>query len=85
MSTKFVTATSKGQITLPAKWRKQFDTDNFLLEMREKRLVIQPVYLEKDEDDEEGWVAIWDSERDNNGVGIPAEDVIEMLEKMLDE
>ena len=44
----------KGQITLPKKWRDQFDTDYFLAEETAQGLLIKPlvesVYYETDEE-----------------------------------
>jgi len=87
MTAKVVKATSKGQITLPVKWREQFKTDHYILEMREKRLVLKPMYLEEidDEDDDGQYVSIWNSKRDNKGKGIPIDEVIRILEEIDDE
>ncbi len=80
MTTKIAKITTKGQVTLPKKWRKKFATDNFLLEMRSNSLLIKPVNL--DDLNEE---VIFDSGQDNNGQGVPVKDVISHLEKLLDE
>jgi len=39
--------TSKGQITLPALWRKQFKTNQILIKAKNKSLEISPFYLEE--------------------------------------
>ena len=80
MKTKVIKSTSKGQVTLPVKWRDQFDTDNFLMEMRENRLIITPLFLDFDIEDESNCAKIWNSKRDNDGKGLPVDDLIKMLE-----
>ena len=76
-----VKATSKGQITLPAKWRKQSDSNQYLLKEDGESLVITP--LEVDRLEEEGWETIFDAKRDNNGKGVPLKDLIHTLKKTL--
>ena len=34
-----------GQVTLPKKWRKRFDTDHFVGEETKEGLLIKPLYL----------------------------------------
>jgi len=41
-----IKATSKGQVTLPMKWRNQFNTNQFILTRRENSLIIEPLLLE---------------------------------------
>ena len=66
-----VRATSKGQITLPAKWRKKFDTNEFLLEIQDNSLKIKPIDLDMLDDDEEGWETVIDfTGPDGRGVDI---------------
>lgn len=72
-------ATSKGQITLPAKWRKNFDTDHYLVKQNKGELLIKP--LEIDEVSGE-WEVIFNAERDNDGKGIPAKELAHILKKM---
>ncbi|MBU1626213.1 AbrB/MazE/SpoVT family DNA-binding domain-containing protein [bacterium] len=75
-------ATSKGQITLPAKWRKNFDTDQYLVKEKAGKLEITPIDLDELENDSE-WVTIFSAERDNDGEGIDIDEFIEALENTL--
>lgn len=79
MASKVVKATTKGQVTLPKAWRDQFETDNFLLIMRSKQIVIKPLYLEEHYD-EAGEEVIFDAYRDNDGKGVDPEEIIKMIE-----
>lgn len=77
---QIVKATTKGQITLPAKWRKQFNTNQYLLVEKKGRLEIKPVDMEKIEEEE--YFTVFDAERDNNGEGIPIDEFLKMLKNM---
>ncbi len=79
--TTIVKATSKGQITLPAKWRKLFNTNQFLLKEKKGVLEIRPIDMEKLEE-ESGYTTIFSAQRDNNGKAVPINDFIEVLEKI---
>jgi AbrB family looped-hinge helix DNA binding protein len=69
--------TSKGQITLPAKWRRNFSTDQYIIEEKKDRLEIKPLILKglykKNE------YTVFDAIRDNKGKGIKAKDLIKLL------
>ena len=80
---QLVKATSKGQITLPVKWRRQFDTNQYLVIEKKGMLQIKPIDIEKIEKEE--YFSIFDKDMDNNGEGIPAEDFIKLLEESLEE
>jgi AbrB family looped-hinge helix DNA binding protein len=74
-----VKTTSRGQITLPAKWRRSFDTQNFILEEKNDVLEIRPLkkeILEKEE------YTVFDAIRDNKGKGIKSEDLVKVLEEL---
>lgn len=71
-----VKATSRGQITLPSKWRKNFSTDNFIIKEKEDILEIRPVNIESLEKEE---YTVFDALRDNKGKGIKAEKLLEIL------
>ena len=75
-------ATSKGQITLPAKWRKHFDTDQYLVKEKGGKLEITPIDVD-DLDDGAEWVTLFNADRDNKGKGIPVKDFIKALEDTL--
>ena len=76
-NSKIIKATSKGQITLPMPFRKKHKTDNFILEVEEKRIIITPFYLEDTQEE-----VVFDADRDNEGKGIPVEKMISMLKKI---
>lgn len=80
MTSRVVKSTSKGQITLPVRWRAQFNTENYLLKMDEKQIVIKPAYIEKFEVGELEEV-VFDAQEDNNGKGISVGEMIKSLEK----
>lgn len=80
MTSRVVKSTSKGQITLPMQWRAQFNTENYLLKMDEKQIVIKPAYIEKFEVGELEDV-IFDAQEDNKGKGISVDEMIKLLKK----
>ncbi len=77
-----VKATSKGQITLPAKWRKNFATDRFLLKEKNGVLEVSPLSASVLEE-EEGWKTIFDADRDNEGKGVGVDQFVKALKKSL--
>lgn len=78
--TTIVKATSKGQITLPMKWRKKYPTDNFMIKEKKGKLEIVPISMEVIE--KGNWEDIFNADRDNNGKGIPAKEFIKILESI---
>lgn len=78
--TTITKATTKGQITLPAKWRKNFNTDRFFIKEKKDVLEIRPVDLDKLESQSE--YTVFDAIRDNKGKGIDADDLIKILEEL---
>lgn len=85
MTAKVVKTSTKGQITLPKEWRKHFDTDTFVVKMYDKKLIVEPLTITFEEEDEEGEEIIFDADRDNDGKGVPIEDVMAMLQEIKDE
>lgn len=81
MSTKIAKATSRGQITLPVEWRRNFDTDRYLIKEKKEKLEIKPLDMEKLEAKDE--YTVFDAIRDNKGKGIKARDLVKILEKTL--
>ena len=75
-------ATSKGQITIPASWRKRFTTDRFLVEQKDSHLEIRPLDLDKLEQSQE--YTVFDAIRDNKGKGIKAKDLEKILKKIVE-
>ena len=64
--TTIQTATSRGQVTLPAAWRKQFNTNNYLLQWSNKTLEIQPIDI-KELVEGKNEITIFDADKDNDG------------------
>jgi len=79
MTTKVIKPTTKGQITLPKTWRDLFNTNDFILEIDNKKIIIKPIDLKKLENDDE---IIFDAERDNNGKGVSPNEIIKMLKEI---
>jgi len=77
--TTILKTTSKGQITIPAKWRKKFNTNQFVVTLRENSLEIKPLII-KEETDE---ITVFDAIRDNKGKGIKATDLLKIIRKTL--
>lgn len=76
-----VKATSKGQITLPAKWRKSFNTNQYIIKDTGRTLEIRPFNLESIVRQDE--YTVFDAIRDNKGKGIKAKDLLRLLKKTL--
>lgn len=80
MAPKIAKATAKGQITLPMGWRKQFNTDNYLMEVHSQKIIIKPIEMESLNDE-----VVFDANRDNDGKGVPVSQMIKMLKKIKNE
>ncbi|RLC38655.1 hypothetical protein DRH27_01695 [Candidatus Falkowbacteria bacterium] len=78
--TTILKTTSKGQITIPAKWRKKYDTNQFIVDMKNDKLEIRPLIIEDRNTKKE--YTVFDAIRDNKGKGLKAEDLIKALEKI---
>ena len=78
MNAKIVKSTTKGQITLPKEWRSQFETDNFILEMDNKKIVVTPLNIQSLKQDE----VLFDADQDNDGKGISPDAIIKALKKI---
>ena len=69
-----------GQITLPKKWREQFDTQNFIAEEKENWLLIKPILSEKKSKtyfyDNKQWFGIF------NENWIDSDDLISKIKKL---
>lgn len=72
-------ATTKGQVTLPAKWRKQFKTNQFVATLKKDRLEIEPLNIKTKSKLKE--LTVFDAIRDNKGKGMKAKDLVRMLKK----
>jgi bifunctional DNA-binding transcriptional regulator/antitoxin component of YhaV-PrlF toxin-antitoxin module len=76
-----VKSTSKGQITLPSKWRKNFSTNNFVIQEKGDSLEIKPLILDVKAEDSE--YTVFDAIRDNEGKGIKAKDLLKIIKKTI--
>ncbi|HLD18308.1 MAG TPA: AbrB/MazE/SpoVT family DNA-binding domain-containing protein [Patescibacteria group bacterium] len=76
-----IRATSKGQITLPAAWRKNVETNQYLLKVQEGSLLITPLDVGALED--ENWETVFDAKIHAKGKGIPLDNFIDLLRKTL--
>lgn len=70
--------TSKGQITIPAKWRKKFKTNQFVATIKEDSLEIKPLVIKEDSE-----FTVFDAIRDNRGKGIKAKDLVDIIKKTI--
>ncbi len=77
--TTILKSTSKGQITIPAKWRKQFDTDQYIATVKDSKMEIRPLMIEDAPRQE---YTVFDAIRDNKGKGIRAEDLVRILKEL---
>jgi len=79
--TTITKATTKGQITLPAVWRRNFSTNRFFIEDKGEFLKITPLFLDNLKKEEKEYT-VFDAIRDNKGKGIKAKDLIKILKKI---
>src|SRR3989338_9180629 len=81
--TTILKSTTKGQITLPSSWRKQFNTDRFIATCDNNTIKIQPLeiedFIKKDVQKER---VVFNSARDNKGKGVAAKVLIKILKKL---
>lgn len=84
MTKKVVKSTSKGQITLPKKWRSQFDTDSFILDAQGEQLIVTALDLREGKECAAEEI-LWNADRDNDGKGLDIEEVMTILEKIQNE
>lgn len=56
-TTTILSATSRGQVTLPKKWRDQFKTTHFKAEVNDNEIVLRPMNTKKSfkESIEDSW------------------------------
>ena len=74
---KIQRVTSKGQITLPAFWRKEFGTDQVVVTTKGGKIEIAPVRRSRESE-----YTVFDAIRDNKGKGIKAKDLVKILDKI---
>lgn len=78
--TTILKATSKGQITVPSKWRKKYNTNQYIAKIKNDILEIKPLLLEKEGESKE--YTVFDAIRDNKGKGMKAKDLIKALDNI---
>ncbi|MHB8651722.1 MAG: AbrB/MazE/SpoVT family DNA-binding domain-containing protein [Minisyncoccota bacterium] len=74
---KIQQVTSKGQITLPAVWRKQFHTSQVIVSAKGDKIEISPAHITKEKE-----YTVFDAIRDNQGKGIKAKDLVALIKKI---
>ncbi len=79
--TTIVKSTTKGQITIPAGWRKQFKTDMYIIEAKADSLEVRPIDLDMIVKDK--YYTLFNARQDNKGQGIDAKDLLKALKKSL--
>lgn len=78
--TTIAKATTKGQITLPMRWRRNFSTNQFIIMEKKNLLEIRPLDLSRFAKNSE--YTVFDALRDNGGKGIKARDLKKILKKI---
>jgi AbrB family looped-hinge helix DNA binding protein len=78
--TTITKATTKGQITIPAQWRNNFETNMFMITSKEGVLEIKPFFIN---DIKESEYTVFDAIKDNKGKGIKAKDLVKLLKETL--
>jgi AbrB family looped-hinge helix DNA binding protein len=78
--TTILKTTSKGQLTIPAGWRKKFNTNQFIATIKDNKLEIKPLIIQEYEQEIEEFT-VFDAIRDNKGKGIKAQDLVTILKK----
>lgn len=76
---KIQTVTGKGQITLPIAWRRKIRTSHIMVETKGDRIEITPARLSQKES---GEYTVFDALRDNDGKGLKAKDLVQILRKI---
>ena len=78
--TTILKTTTKGQITIPVSWRKQFNTDRFIATIKANKLEIEPLIIKTKKSTVE--FTVFDAIRDNKGRGLKAKDLVSILKKI---
>ncbi|MDA3840281.1 MAG: AbrB/MazE/SpoVT family DNA-binding domain-containing protein [Patescibacteria group bacterium] len=72
-------ATTKGQITIPKKWRDKFNTNQFVITDKGDKLEIEPLIIDSKKEKE---FTVFDAIRDNKGKGMKAKDLVDVLKRI---
>lgn len=78
---KIQRVTERGQITLPASWRRKAGVGASII-VKEKNGVLEISPLHTEDERDEQWVTIFDAVRDNGGKGIPVDKIITTLKRI---
>ena len=79
--TTILKATTKGQVTIPKKWRDKFNTNQFIITIKGDKLELEPLIIKDKKDSDE--LTVFDAIRDNKGRGIKAKDLLAIVKKSL--
>lgn len=79
-TTKIGKITEKGQITLPASWRKKIKTNAVIFKEKGDFMEISPLYINKPPEQKE--YTVFDAIRDNGGKGLMATDLLKIIKKI---
>ncbi len=79
--TTIIKATTKGQITLPIRWRQSFSTNRYIVKEKKGKLEIMPLDLKNLE--RQGEYTVFDAIRDNRKEGVKAKDLAKILKKTI--
>lgn len=69
--------TERGQITLPAEWRKQYGSKNILVRQIGNKLEVTPLNINGSNE-----YTVFDAIRDNKGTGLKTKDLLKILRKI---
>ncbi|OGY59384.1 MAG: hypothetical protein A3B23_03790 [Candidatus Colwellbacteria bacterium RIFCSPLOWO2_01_FULL_48_10] len=76
-NTKIQKVTERGQITLPAEWRKNYPSSNIMVRQIGDKLEIAPLKIDNNNE-----YTVFDALRDNKGAGLKTTDLIKVLKKI---
>ena len=83
---KFQKMTSRGQVTLPAKWREQYgDFDQVIMYPRKGGFFVQPIPYVEDEREDDNWESFIDFTEGGTKEGMPVQEFIKILEQVKEE
>ena len=78
---KIQRVTERGQITLPAAWRRRAGVGASII-VKEKGGILEISPLHTEDERDEQWVTIFDAMRDNGGKGIPAKEFAAIIRRI---
>ena len=69
--------TERGQITLPAQWRRRYVAKNIIVRQVGNKIEVTPLKISEDDE-----YTVFDAIRDNKGVGLKTQDLIKLIKKI---